>query len=161
MRRVVALSVVVLATLAIQGSPALGATNTLTETVVRKNVTESFSERDPCLGRVTINLVYNDVFHITEFISGPNEGNVHVTFTQTGRFLIETARQALPNFRGHFAIWGGFNGNRRNATGTFTFNAVGRAPDGTRVRFHATEHFNVSASGIENSFLKERFDCPA
>jgi len=159
MRRLAALSVAALAVLAVQGT-AWAAKPTVTETVVRKNVVESFPELDPCLGDVTINLLYSDVFHITEFVSGPNEGTVHVTFTQSGRFLIETADATLPDFTGHFAVWGAFNGNRENASSTFTFNAVGRAPDGSRIRFHGLEHFNVSATGIENSFLIETFDCP-
>jgi hypothetical protein len=159
MRRLAALAVIVLGLVAVQGT-AWAAKPTVTHTEVRKNVTESFPELDPCLGSVTINLVYNDIFHITEFVSGPNEGSVHVTFTQAGRFLIETADPTLPNFTGHFAVWGGFNGNRQSASGTFTFNAVGRAADGTRVRFHAVEHFNVTPNGVENEFLVETLDCP-
>jgi hypothetical protein len=157
MRRLVAVSAVCLAVL---GLSTTAVAKPITETVVRKNVVESFSELDPCLGPVTINLVYSDVFHITEQVSGPNVGTVHVTFTQAGSFLIETEDPSLPDFSGHFAIWGGFNGNRQNASGTFTFNAVGKAPDGTRVRFQGIEHFNVSASGIENSFSFESIDCP-
>jgi hypothetical protein len=157
MRRFLAILVSVLAVLGISSSASA---TPITETVVRKDVVESFSEVDPCLGPITINLVYNDVFHITEQVSGPNAGTVHVTFTQAGSFLLETEDASLPDFSGHFAVWGGFNGNAQNASSTFTFNAVGRAPDGTRVRFHALEHFNVSASGIENSFVVESIDCP-
>jgi hypothetical protein len=156
MKRLVALLVVCLPVVAIS---ATAFAKPVTETVVRKNITESFDEQDPCLGAVTINLVYNDVFHITEQTTGPNTGTVHVTFTQAGRFLIETEDPSLPDFTGHFAVWGGFNGNRQNAASTFTFNAVGRGDD-LRVRFHAVEHFNVSATGIENFFSIESIDCP-
>lgn len=159
MRRLAALSIAVLAFAAIQGTAWAGKP-TVTHTEVRKNVMESFQDLDPCLGPVTINLVYNDIFHITEFVSGPNEGSVHVTFTQTGRFLIEPADPSLPDFTGHFAIWGGFNGNRQSASGTFTFNAVGRATDGTKVRFNFVEHFNVTPNGVENSFAHETVGCP-
>jgi hypothetical protein len=158
-RRLTSILIGLLAFTSAQGI-AWAAKPTVTHTEVRKNVTESFPETDPCLGSVTINLVYNDIFHITEFVSGPNTGSVHVTFTQTGRFLIQTADPTLPNFTGHFAIWGGFNGNRQSASGTFTFNAVGRAPDGTRVRFHAVEHFNVTPNGVANEFFIETIDCP-
>jgi hypothetical protein len=157
MRRVIAVSAVCLAVL---GLSTTALAKPMTDTVVRKNVVESFSEVDPCLGPITINLVYNDVFHITEQVSGPNTGTIHVTFTQAGSFFIETEDPSLSDFSGHFAVWGGFNGNRQNASETFTFNAVGKAPDGTRIRFHAIAHVNVSASGIENSFLFESIDCP-
>jgi hypothetical protein len=159
MRRLLAMSMITAALLAHTGI-AWAAKPTVTHTETRKNVQESFSELDPCLGPVTIHLVYNDIFHITEFVSGPNEGAVHVTFTQAGKFLIETEDPSLPDFTGRFAIWGGFNGNRQTASGTFTFNATGKAPDGTRIRFHAVEHFNVTPDGVENSFLMERIDCP-
>jgi hypothetical protein len=159
MKRLIALSVVAGALLA-QSGTALAAKPTITHTETRKNVVESFSELDPCLGQVTVNLVFNDVFHITEFVAGPNEGNVHVTFTQTGKFLLETADPNLPDFSGRFTIWGGFNGNRQSASGTFTFNATGKAPDGTKIRFHFVEHFNVTPNGVENSFAKETLDCP-
>lgn len=158
MRRLLALSAVSLTLLAVSSTALAGPVET--ETITRKNVVESFPELDPCLGPITVNLTYNDVFHITEFVSGPNAGSVHVTFTQAGEFLLETEDASLPDFSGHFAIWGGFNGNAQNASGTFTFNAVGRAPDGTKVAFHALEHFNVSASGIVNEFVIERIDCP-
>jgi hypothetical protein len=159
MRRFIAL-LIVGGALLVQTGTAFAAKPTITHTETRKNVVESFPEMDPCLGPITVNLSYNDVFHITEFVSGPNEGSVHVTFTQAGKFLLETDDPALPDFTGRFAIWGGFNGNRQNASGTFTFNATGKAPDGSRVRFHALEHFNVTPAGVENSFLVETFDCP-
>jgi hypothetical protein len=141
-------------------SPASAAPPTVTETVREKGVTESFSEDDPCLGPITVTLTYNAVFHITEFVSGPNEGNVHVTFTQAGKFTLTPDDPTLPVYRGSFAIWGGFNGNRQSASGTFTFNAVGKGTDGSRIAFHAVEHFNVTPAGIEKEFLVERFDCP-
>lgn len=160
MRRFIAF-LIVAGALLVQTGTASAAKPTVTHTETRKNVVESFPEMDPCLGPITVNLIYNDIFHITEFVSGPNEGSVHVTFTQAGKFLLETEDPALPDFTGSFAIWGGFNGNRQSASGTFTFNATGKAPDGSRVRFHALEHFNVTPAGVENSFLVETFDCPA
>jgi hypothetical protein len=159
MRRLTALLLIAGAVL-VQTGTAWAAKTTFTHTETRKNVVESFAEIDPCLGPITVNLIYNDIFHITEFVSGPNEGAFHVTFTQAGKFLLETEDPALGDYAGTFAVWGGFNGNRQTASGTFTFNAVGRAPDGTRVRFHALEHFNVTPGGVENSFLIETFDCP-
>ena len=144
----------------VQAPSVLAASPVETHTEVRKNVVESFPEADPCLGQITVNLVYNDVFHITEFVAGPNAGTVHVTFTQAGKFLLETDDPDLPDYSGSFAIWGGFNGNRQSASGTFTFNAIGSAPDGTRVRQHAIEHFNVTPGGLENEFFFETLDCP-
>jgi hypothetical protein len=144
----------------VQAGAASAAKNVETHTETRKNVTESFREDDPCLGPSRITITFNDVFHITEFVGGPNAGTVHVTFTQAGRFVIDPLAVGLPTFTGHFAIWGGFNGNRRSAAGTFTFNAVGRSADGTLIRFHSVEHFNVTPGGVENSFSFESTNCP-
>jgi hypothetical protein len=159
MRRLAALLLIAGAVL-VQTGTAWAAKTTVTLTETRKNVVESFAEIDPCLGPITVNLTYNDIFHVTQFVSGPNVGAFHVTFTQVGKFLLETEDPALPDYAGTFAASGGFNGNAQFASATITFNAVGRAPDGTRVRFHALEHFNVTPGGVENSFLIETFDCP-
>jgi hypothetical protein len=50
--------------------------------------------------------------------------------------------------------------NRQSEAGTFTFNAVGRSADGTPIRFHAVEHFNLTPGGVENEFSFETFNCP-
>jgi len=159
MRRLIVL-LAVAGAVSSQVGAASAAQNVQTHTETRKNVTESFRENDPCLGPSTITITFNDVFHITEFVSGPNQGTVHVTFTQTGKFLIDPDASGVPSFSGSFAVWGGFNENRQSAASTFTFNATGKAPDGTKIRFHAVEHVNVTPGGVVNEFLFETSSCP-
>jgi hypothetical protein len=159
MKRLIMLSTLTVAVVAFAG-PAEAAKPTVTHTEVRKGVVESFREVDPCLGPSTINLVFNDVFHITAFVAGPNAGNVHVTFTQTGKFVIDPDDPSLGDFTGRFTVWGGFNANRRNISATFTFNATGRSAEGLRVRFHVVDHINLTATGVEHSFTFETNDCP-
>ena len=55
---------------------------------------------------------------------------------------------------------GRVQGNRKSASGTFTFKAVDEAPDGNRVRFHAVEHFNVTPGGVEIPFIIQTLDRP-
>lgn len=158
MRRLIPLVAVVAVMLT--AAPATAEKPTVTETFHQKGVTESFPEDDPCLGPITVTLTFNEVFHVTELVSGPNAGTAHFTFTQAGKFVLTPDDPSQPVYRGSFAVWGGFNGNRQNASGTFTFNAVGKGTDGSRIAFHAIEHFNVTPTGVEHQFLMERIDCP-
>lgn len=81
-----------------------------------------------------------------------------MTFTQTGDFLLDTIEESEPDFSGHFTVWGGFNGNKKNASETFTFTAVGKGTDGSRLQFHATAQFKVNAKGqVVVAF--EKFRC--
>lgn len=147
------MSLLVVLVLSLSALPALAAGNgavSITET--EHNVTDQFTDVVPCLkdaGLFDITLTYNGVEHVT---IGPN--SAHFTFTQTGSF-VAVSTTGDPTVTGHVAIWGGFNENSRNASGTFTFNLQGTTDDGTRVTFNGVEHFSVSASGIENSFSFE------
>ena len=124
---------------------------TFTETF--HNVTESFPEVSSCTGDPgTVTITYNGVVHVTLL---PN-GTSHFTATQTGDVVFVPDDPSLPTYTGHFAIWGGFNSNNKNTAGTVTFTVHLTGSDGSKQTFHVTEHFNVSASGVVNTFSKPR-----
>lgn len=116
----------------------------LNETDVVIGGTETFRDVNPCTGdRAEITITFNAVFHITEL----DDGTLHATFTQTGDFLLDTLKESEPDFSGHFTIWGGFNGNKKNASETFTFTIAGKGTDGSSLHFHVTAQFKVNAQG--------------
>lgn len=141
-------SAVVVVSLAI---PAVAAPP-VTETVREHGVTETFVDVVPACEEggplYEITITYNLVEHITAF----EDGRIHATFTQTGKFVAEPLDPALPDASGHFAIWGGFNQNNQSVNGTFTFNLNGRFDDGTKISTHLVDHFNVTPTGAEFFF---------
>lgn len=115
------------------------------ETEIVKNGTDSFLDVNPCTGDAAqISLVFNSVFHITEFANG----TVHVTGTATGTFTVDTLDPTKPDFSGRFTNWFGFNGNTKSVNGTFTFTVRGTGTDGTRLRFQEVGHFTLNANGV-------------
>ena len=124
---------------------------TFTETF--HNVTETFSDVNACTGDPgTVTITYNGVVHVTLL---PN-GTSHFTITQTGDVVFVPDDPSLPTYTGRFTIWSGFNSNNKNGAGTFTFTVHVTGSDGSTLKFHVTEHFSVSASGIVNTFSKPR-----
>jgi hypothetical protein len=145
-------TVVVVGVLLFPASSAL-AEGAVTFTETWHNVTESFPDVNPCTGDPsTVTITYNGVGHVTLL---PN-GTSHFTITQTGDVVFVPDDPSLPTYTGHFTIWGGFNSNNKNAAGTFTFTVHLTGSDGSTLKFHITEHFNVSASGVVNTFSKPR-----
>ncbi len=133
------------ATLAVLAFPATAdAAVVVNETDVVIGGTETFTDVNPCTGdRAEITITFNGVFHITEL----DDGTLHVTFTQAGDFLLDTIKASEPDYTGHFSIWGGFNGNKKNASETFTFEVVGTGTDGSRLQLNGTAQFKVNAKG--------------
>lgn len=124
---------------------------TFTETF--HNVTESFPDVNSCTGDPgTVTIAYNGVLHFTQL---PN-GTSHFTVTQTGDAVFVPDDPSLPTYTGHFTTWAGFNSNNKNEAGTVTFTVHLTGSDGSTLKFHLTEHFNVSASGVVNAFSKPR-----
>lgn len=114
------------------------------ETDVVKDGTDEFVDVNPCTGdRARISTVFNAVFHITEFA----DGTVHVTGTTTGTFSLDALKDSAVDFTGRFTQWFGFNGNNKNATGSFTFSVTGTGTDGSTLRFQETAQFKVNANG--------------
>ncbi|MER3438705.1 MAG: hypothetical protein C4346_14550 [Chloroflexota bacterium] len=137
----------------VAGPVALAGNGAVSETTTSHGATETFTDVLPCVGGALyqITITYNQVDHLTTL---PN-GTVHVTFTQTGTFeAVPVADPSLPSYTGHFTIWGGFNGNQKNAASTFTFTIKGTGSDGSRIDFHETAHFNTSATGLVVEFDK-------
>jgi hypothetical protein len=143
---------VVLLTAAVSAFPANAhASPPETETVTGKD-SETFIDVAPSCGAggapLEITIDYNFVEHSTVSDEG-----THVTFTQTGTFVAVALDPAGQDASGHFTQWGGFNENPGGAVnGTFTFSVRGRLEDGTRIRFHLTDHFNFTPTGASNFF---------
>jgi hypothetical protein len=144
----------------LQAGTAWAAKNVETFTETRHNVTEGFVDYDPCFGFAITSITFNEVFHITEFVSGPNEGTDHGTITQAGTFEIDPIEDGVPTFTGSFATQAAYSHHRQSVARGFTFNAVGVAADGTRIRFHTVEHLNRTPGGVEHEFEVETVSCP-
>lgn len=123
------------------------------EVIHRHGVTETFVDTTTCsegpLAEITV--TYNSV----EKISTTPDGGIHATFTQSGTFTA-VPLDGSQSASGHFAVWGGFNDNGKTVNGTFTLNIQGTFEDGTRVSFHAVDHFNTTPDGVEFFFSKCR-----
>jgi len=125
----------------------------VTFTQTFKDVSDTFPTPNPCTGDPgTVTITFNGVFHVTEL---PN-GTSHFTITQTGDFVFVPDDPTQPTFTGHFTAWAGFNSNNKNAAGTSTFTVHGTGSDGSVLKFHVTDHFSVSASGVVITFSKPR-----
>ncbi len=127
----------------------------VTETRHQKGMVETFVDVIPTCEEggapYRITTTANGVEHITGF----DDGRIHLTFTQTGRFRAVPLRDSsLASFTGKFTIWGGFNQNRKTANGTFTFNVHGTGSDGSTFRTHFLDHFNERPDGSVNEFFR-------
>ena len=77
----------------------------------------------------TITTTSNLVEHETVF----DDGRVHATFTQTGKFsAVPLNDPSLPSYTGSFTQWGNFNQNGTTVNGTFTFSVRGTGSDGSK-----------------------------
>jgi hypothetical protein len=139
--------------LVVTGGSALAEPPT-TNTIHEKGLVETFEdvvptcdEEDGELHEIT--LTSNLVIHETIF----DDGRIHATFTQTGRFVAEPVDGTGPTYRGKVTIWGGFNQNGKTVNGTFTFNLRATGSDGSVIRLHAVEHFNHRPDGSVNEFF--------
>jgi hypothetical protein len=93
----------------------------------------------------------NLVEHETVF----DDGRVHATFTQTGKFVAAPLRNpTLPSFAGSFTTWGNFNQNGSVVNGTSIFNVRGMGSDGSMLRVNQVEHFNERPDGSVNEFFR-------
>jgi hypothetical protein len=118
-----------------------------------KNVTETFHDVNPCTGEgATVTITYNGVVHVTFAANG----SFHITGTFTGDVVIVPDDPSQPTFTGHFTQWFGDNVNSKNQAATFTFTVIAKGSDGSRLRFHETAHFSVSATGVIVEFDKLR-----
>jgi len=132
---------------AIAAPSAVSAAGASSTTTTEHHATDTFTDTLPCITGnplYDITITYNEVDHVT-FL--PN-CTFHATFTQTGNFqAVPDSDPSLPSFTGHFTMWDGFNGNRQNATGTFTFTIHGTGSNGSSLDFHETAHFTVNPDG--------------
>jgi hypothetical protein len=144
----------VAAGLLLVGAPAF-AQPPVTTTTVQKNLVETFVDVIPLCEEggppYSITLTSNLVEHETVF----DDGRVHATFTQTGTVVAEPLEDpSLPSYTGKVTIWGGFNQNNQTVNGTFTFTVHLTGSDGSTVKTHFTDHFNVRPNGTENFFSR-------
>jgi hypothetical protein len=113
--------------------------------------TETSADVNPCTGEPgTVTTTFSGVAHSTLLANG----TYHGTFTATGTFVFDTTDPALPDYTGRITVWGGENSNNQNFAGSFTQTIHGVGTDGSRVKFHQTAHFSVSASGVLVTFDK-------
>jgi hypothetical protein len=125
----------------------------VTNTTHEKGLVETFVDVVPSCEPggplYQITTTSNLVEHETIF----DDGRVHATFTQTGRF-VAVPLAGGPSFTGKFTIWGNFNQNGKAVNGTFTFNIHGTGSDGSTFSNHENDHFNVRPDGSVNEFFR-------
>jgi hypothetical protein len=149
-RRLLALAVAAPLLLAMVATQAHAGAITETERV--KNETETFVDSLPCLGgKAQITITYNAVFHFTKTRNG-----THFTGTIAGTFVADPLTAGLPTYRGHFSQWFGDNQNESTRNGCFTFNIIGKADDGSTIKFHENAHFTRTRNGVVVGFDKLR-----
>jgi hypothetical protein len=125
-----------------------GPPQTFTDTVKQTDIVPSVN---PCTGDPgTLTVTFNGVFHVTQF----DDGHYHVTGTQTGTFVFDTADPTKPDFSGHVTLWFGENGNPNGFNGTFTFQVKATGSDGSTIRFHQTSHITIVGSDVVVQFDK-------
>jgi hypothetical protein len=148
-RRIFAL--LLTAFLVLVGGPALA--SPVTQTTTQKDLIETFVDVVPsCEGGgplYEITTTSNAVEHETLF----DDGRIHLTFTQTGKFVAEPLEAGLPSYTGSFTVWGGFNANGATANGTFTFDVRGKGSDGSKFVNSTVDHFNERPDGSVNAFF--------
>ena len=153
-RRILTVSLMTVGLLSI-GAPAFAAPPE-TETTVQKNLVETFVDvaTTDCFEEgalYTVTTTTNLVEHETTF----DDGRVHATFTQTGTFVaVPLDDPTLPSYTGKVTVWGGFNANGTTVNGTFTFNLSATGSDGTTIKLHQVDHFNVRPDGTVNEFFR-------
>jgi hypothetical protein len=128
----------------------------VTTTTTEKNLVETFVDVLPTScpfdgPLYTITTTSNLITHETLF----DDGRIHATFTQTGTFVaVPLEDPSLPIYTGKFTVWGGFNVNKKTVSGTFTITVHGTGSDGSTLKFHETDHFNVRPDGTVNEFFR-------
>lgn len=134
---------------AVLGASVASAAPPVTETINTK-ATDTFVDvlvscgEDAPLYEITI--TYNQVEHSTTF----DDGRVHSTFTQTGKFVAKALEPGQLDASGRFTVWGNFNSNGNGVfNGTFTFNLSGKFSDGSKVGIHVDDHFNTTPNAQE------------
>ena len=134
------------------------------ETTVVLGATDSFADVNPCTGDAAmITVTYNSIFHLTTLPSG----EVHLTSTLTGTFILDPVDPALPTYTGHLVDWSNQIHNQNQAVATFTTRAQGRGSDGSIIRLGIIAHVTAdtvdvsteppTTTGLKVSFL--RFSC--
>jgi hypothetical protein len=136
------------------GAPAFAGPPVSNTTTHEKNFVETFVDVVPsCEGGgplYTITTTTNLVEKETVFANG----NVHATFTQTGKFVaVPLEDPSLPSYTGRFTVWGNFNQNGNTVTTTFTFNLTGTGSDGSKISNHENDHFNQRPDGTTHEFF--------
>ena len=125
-----------------------------TVTTHEKGLVETFVDVIPTCEEdgplYSITATSNLVMHETIF----DDGRVHATFTQTGKFVAVPLDPSEPSFTGRFTQWGGFNQNGNTVNGTFTFSLRGKGSDGSTVSLNLVEHFNERPDGTVNEFFR-------
>jgi hypothetical protein len=117
-------------------------------TVVQKDVTESFTDVEPCgAGSADVTITYNFVFHVTVIEDGTYQ------FTGASAGTVTAVADGV-TYTGHFAQRFGETVNLMNREETVVFTVHLTGTDGSRITFIDVLHFTVTATGVERSFEK-------
>jgi len=164
MRARILATVIAAAMLAAFGASGVSAAAAQVETTVVQGASDSFADVNPCTGDpVTLTLRYNAVFHMTTLPSG----EVHLTSTLTGDFVLDPVDPALPTYTGHVLDWSNQIYNRNQELATFTTRARGTGSDGSVIRLGVIAHVTAdtvdvstqppTTTGLKVTFM--RFSC--
>jgi hypothetical protein len=130
-----------------------GGKGAFTDTIHIQDVTETAPEVNPCTGDPGMaTSTVSGVIHLTLLANG----TYHITGTFRGTFEFVPDDPTLPTYTGRFTQWFGENSNNQNFAATFTFTLHGTGTDGSKLKFHETAHFSVSATGVLVTFDKLR-----
>lgn len=163
-RTLIAVAIVsAMVAVAVESRPVLAAPAE-TDTITVHGVTESSADVNPCTGDpATVTVTYNAVLHTTVLPTG----DLLITSTLTGTFVIDPLDPDLPSYVGHFVDFSNQIYNRNEDLATFTTRATGTGTDGSRLRFGVIAHVTAdtvdvstdppTTTGLKVIFLK--FSC--
>jgi len=142
------------------GAFASGGPPVFNKTIHFTNVTQTFTDVDPCTGAdAEITLNFNGVEHATIL----PDGTGHFTATSRGTFSFDLLpTDGVPDATGTFTNWDGGNGlfdQDGNPIGkaefAFTLNGRGTRSDGTPFSFHNNGHAVLDANAmVKVAFFK-------
>jgi hypothetical protein len=137
------------------GMPSVASAQAKTEIVTFRNVTQTFTDVNPCSGDpVTVTLTYNGV---VSFTVDP-QGGLHVTGTMAGTVEV-TPLDSGPTATGRFATWFG-EGTSSNSDGDWeTFNLKLKGSDGSTLSLNEVFQFHYSNGVLRVEFDKLQLSC--
>ena len=161
MRKIVALTASLTATLLVALPASASGAGAMSFTQTFHNATQSFGVVNPCtFVPSTVTITYDGVFHITVLTSGTGAGTGWVTFTGTGDFVLAPLVPGTPTYTGNFTTWDGANFNLTNFSATAILVLHGTGSDGSTLDFHDVSHITVNGTNTTTPTVVVSFDMP-